>query len=268
MLNKFLKEVVGLIAGKQVEDIVDLLGTKKYENEFLIAKKLDITINQTRNILYKISDYGLVSSIRKKDKKKGWYTYFWKIEVIKALEFLKGETLKRIEQIRNQIAKRQGNRYYICKRCNLEFTEENAMLREFTCNECGGIFEVKDNSKLIKELNKNLGKFEDKLGEINKEIEIENEKQEKIKEKERKKLEKEEKKKKEEKKAARKKANEAKKKTAKKETKKSTKKKVAKKKNSPKKKVAKKKTPKKKAVKKKSAKKKINSKKKIKKKKK
>ena len=51
-------------------EIVDLLYGKANVNEFLIAKKLNVTINQARNILYKLGDEGLVSFIRKKDKKK------------------------------------------------------------------------------------------------------------------------------------------------------------------------------------------------------
>ena len=89
MLRKFLTDVILSIVGKPGEGLVELLYSKKHVNEFIIAKKLDFTINQTRNLLYKISDQGLVSSIRKKDKKKGWYTYFWKIEVLKSLEFLR-----------------------------------------------------------------------------------------------------------------------------------------------------------------------------------
>ena len=90
MLDRLLRDVVSLIIGKPMKTIADLLHSRKHVNEFTIAKKLDITINQTRNILYKLSDQALVSSIRKKDKKKGWYTYFWKIENLKALEFLRG----------------------------------------------------------------------------------------------------------------------------------------------------------------------------------
>ena len=103
MIKTFLKEVVIIIVGKQAEDIIDMLDGDKYINEFLIAKKLGITINQTRNILYKISDHGLISSIRKKDKRKGWYTYFWKIEVLKSLEFLANIIDKRKDQLIHQI---------------------------------------------------------------------------------------------------------------------------------------------------------------------
>jgi transcription factor E len=180
-LKKFLEEVISIVVGKQGEGIVDLLEGNKHVNEFLIAKKLDITINQARNILYKISDYGLVSSIRKKDKKKGWYTYFWKIEVLKSLEFLRAEVVKRAEQIKNQIKSRESKVFYVCNRCNIELNEENAMIHDFACVECGEVFEIKDNEKLLKELSKNLQRFEDKLKEIDEEIQKERDKVEKVK---------------------------------------------------------------------------------------
>lgn len=189
MLKNFLKEVVAIAVGKPAEGIVDLLDSDKYVNEFIIAKKLDLTINQTRNILYKISDYGLVSSIRKKDKKKGWYTYFWKIEVLKSLEFLKENVLKNLNQLRNQIKSRETKRFYHCERCNIEYNEENAMLHDFTCNECGEVFSVRDNEKVLKEFKKNEEKFENKLKLIEEEISIEKSKLEKVKMKEIKKLE-------------------------------------------------------------------------------
>ena len=189
MLKNFLNEVISIVVGKPAEAIVDLLDGEKYVNEFIIAKKLDLTINQARNILYKISDHGLVSSIRKKDKKKGWYTYFWKIEVLKSLEFLRELLLKNITQLRNQIKSRETKRFYVCERCNIEFNEENAMLHDFTCNECGEVFTMKDNEKVLKEFKKNEEKLENKLKMVEEEINIEKAKLEKAKMKEIKKVE-------------------------------------------------------------------------------
>jgi transcription initiation factor TFIIE subunit alpha len=181
MLQKFLKEIVTLIAGKQAEEIVDLLDGTKYVNEFIIAKKLNLTINQTRNILYKISDQGLVSFIRKKDKRKGWYTYFWKIEILKSLEFLRNSILKKMEQINYQIKSRETKEFYLCPNCNIEFTEENALIHNFTCNECGNIVSRKDNSSSIKDYNKELEKLKKELEFVDAELNIEKEKLEKVK---------------------------------------------------------------------------------------
>jgi len=160
------------------------LDGKKYINEFLISKKLGITINQTRNILYKISDYGLISSIRKKDKRKGWYTYFWRIEIMKSLEFLANIINKRLEQLKNQIKSRETKEFYICEQCNVEFNAENALLRDFTCNECGEVYSLKDSTKMLKELKKEVDKLEGKLKLVQEEIGKEQDKMDKQRTKE------------------------------------------------------------------------------------
>lgn len=208
MLKHFLNEVISIVVGKPGEPIVTLLEEEKYINEFIIAKKLDLTINQTRNILYKISDQGLVSSIRKKDKKKGWYTYFWKIEVLKSLEFLRELLVKNLTQLRNQIKSRETKRFYVCERCNIEFNEENAMLHDFTCNECGEVFTVKDNEKVVREFKKNEEKIVNKLKLVEEQIVLEKAKLEKVKMKEIKKIENEKIKKREETKKLQKEARE------------------------------------------------------------
>ena len=184
MQDNFLKEIVTIVVGKQAEKITDLLDSDKYVNEFIIAKKLDLTINQTRNILYKLADQGLVSSIRKKDKKKGWYTYFWKLENFKALLFLEDLLQKKIEQVKNQIKSRESKVFYVCENCNIEYTEDNAIVKDFTCDECGKIFTLKDNTKVLKELRRNFEKFEAELASVKLDTVQEREKSEKKKLKE------------------------------------------------------------------------------------
>ena len=95
MLKDLLKSLVEELAGDYATPIVDILYNKKDVNEFRIAKKMEMTINQIRNILYKLSAEGLVSFIRKKDDKKGWYIYYWTLETEKCLVKLK-KTLKKL----------------------------------------------------------------------------------------------------------------------------------------------------------------------------
>jgi len=92
---KLLKVIIEDLINKQSVEIIDLLAGKKNVNEFSIAKNLDLTINQTRNILYKLSDFGLVSFIRKKDKRKGWYIYFWTLNTHQALSLLDKKSNKK-----------------------------------------------------------------------------------------------------------------------------------------------------------------------------
>src|SRR4030042_6141225 len=181
MIKNFLKESVSIIVGKPAEEIVEVIYSPKHINEFLLSKKLNLTINQTRNILYKLSDYGIVSSVRKKDKRKGWYTYFWRIEPLKSLEFFKNSLAKKIEQLNYQIKSKETKSFYICERCNVELNEETALLNSFTCNECGGLFSLKDNLKTIKDLQKNLEKLKEELSLVEIELNKEKEKVEKTK---------------------------------------------------------------------------------------
>ena len=225
MVKEFLKKVISMVGGKQAEEIVDFLYKKNYVNEFLISKNLEITINQTRNLLYRVSDRGFLSSIRKKDKKKGWYTYFWKIEILKSLEFLKGVLKERIERTEKQINNRETKNFYVCKRCNIEHNEENALLHDFICIECEQVLDIKDNTKSIRALKRSSEGLKKEIELIDKEIQTE---REKINKKRAKEIDKEEKEK-AAKRAMRRKT--AVKKTVKKTSKKKTTKKISKKKS-------------------------------------
>src|SRR3989344_3881544 len=179
MKIEFLRDIAAMVAGKNAGQIVDLLSDKKNVNEFIIAKKLGLTINQARNILYKLSDEGLVSFIRKKDRKKGWYTYFWTFNTDKALILLQKHISKEIEQLEYQLKSREQKRFYICKTCNTEVTEETALLHNFICPECGEVYELNDNKKAISEIHSTMNKLKRQLEEINKEVGIVEEKERK-----------------------------------------------------------------------------------------
>ncbi len=243
MQIKFLKSIVENLTNKQSAEIVDLLVGKKDVNEFLIAKKLKLTINQTRNILYKLSDYGLVSFIRKKDKRKGWYIYFWTLNIAKALNLLEQELREELHQLESQLKSRKEKRYYNCKTCSIEITEEVALLNDFACPECEEIYELSDGEDIIKKLERDISKIKKEINIVSEEREKEEEKIEKKKTKKIEKAEKErirkrketrkktklKKKKEKDKKSVKKKVKKKVKKFAKKKSKKKTKKSVKKK---------------------------------------
>ncbi len=163
MQAKFLKSVVESLINKQSSVIIDLLLGKKDVNEFLIAKKLELTINQTRNILYRLSDYGLVSFIRKKDKRKGWYIYFWTLNVYQSLSLLERKLKEKLDQLEGQLKSRSEKRYYVCDTCSIEVTEEVALLNNFTCSECEEVYKLAQQGENIKDLEKEISKIKKEL---------------------------------------------------------------------------------------------------------
>jgi len=219
MQIKILSKVISDIFGKSAEELVNMLIGKKNVNEFKIAKKLKLSINNTRNILYKLSNIGLISFVRKKDKKKGWYTYFWTLNLRKSFDLLEEQIKKEIRSISGQIESRKTKRFYICKTCDYELSEENALLHNFTCEECGQVFELNEDTKILRGL-------ELKKKKLLKELEIVREAKSEEEKKREKKI----------KRAEKKEQKKAKKKVKKKSSKPTTKKKKARKKSTAKKK--------------------------------
>ena len=168
-----LRDIAGSIAGEKAKGIVEILFGKKNVNEFLIARKMGLTINQTRNLLYKLGDEGIVSFVRKKDKKKGgWYTYFWTLNLDKSLIKFKDVLIKNIGHLKEQAHHKKTEKFYYCTNCNQEFTEGQALLQEYTCPECGEILQIKENSKEIIIIEKEILKIEVMLKEIENELRI------------------------------------------------------------------------------------------------
>ncbi len=167
-----IKEIVSGIVGKDGEKIVEILYKKKNINEFVISKKLNLTINQTRNLLYKLSDKGLIHFIRKKDRKKGgWYIYFWTLDIKRSLGLLKEQIANKIENLNAELQKRKSERFYYSPGSELEYTEEEALEHNFICPETGEVLELKDNKELVERIEINILKLKILIEELSKELE-------------------------------------------------------------------------------------------------
>jgi transcription initiation factor TFIIE subunit alpha len=223
MKPELLNELVIRITGKNSEALVGILKDEKSVNEFKIAEKLELTINQTRNILYKLYSQGVVYFTRKKDERKGWYIYFWMLNVTKALERFIALKQKELDELQHQITSHENKRFFRCKNDCVELNEESAMIHNFLCSECGNLLQLANHEK-------NIHEFRGRISRIKSEIEEAKQERAKIQE---------EKEKKEEKKQARKKAGKKAKKKGKKKTTKKSKPKLKKKSGKTKKKTQK-----------------------------
>lgn len=181
MQINLLKNLVEEMAGAGTSPIVDILFEKEDVNEFLIAKKMDLTINQVRNILYKLSAEGLVSFTRKKDKKKGWYIYFWTLNKEKCFRKIEAEYVRRMAELKQILSDRETKRYYLCKGCNIEVTEEKALESDFSCDECTEVYELVDNTNAVRDIKGKITKKENELKEIREDLALEMERLEKKK---------------------------------------------------------------------------------------
>jgi len=161
--NKIIEYVISEIAGEDVVPLVLYLKNKKNISEFKLAESIGKEVNPTRNMLYRLYDHSLVSFIRRKDKKKGWYIYYWtfNMKMIKNLFISLKE--KRIEKLNDRLCREEKNTFFACENQCMRLDFEKSTTFEFKCPECGELMNHEDNSQKIKDIQKEIKEIEKEL---------------------------------------------------------------------------------------------------------
>ena len=161
--NKILEEVAAEVAGEDVLPLVRALYKKKDVSEFKVAEKIGKEVNQARNMLYRLYDSNLVSFTRRKDKKKGWYIYYWTLKPAGIKPLLKNIREKQLDGLKDKLKKESESQFYICATKCVRLDFEKATEFEFKCPECGEIMNQENNASKIAGLKKDIVKIEKKL---------------------------------------------------------------------------------------------------------
>lgn len=154
--SKLIDEVVIEVAGQDVLPLVKILRSKSNVSEFKLATQMKREINLTRNMLYRLYDHNLVSFSRKKDKKKGWYIYFWTFNQKRVKDLVKDIKKKKYEKLLERLAREKNGQFYLCANNCMRLDFEQSHDFNFKCPECGSLLNVEDNAAKIKELQKEL----------------------------------------------------------------------------------------------------------------
>ena len=159
--DKLIEYVVSELVGDEALPIVFYLRGKKQISEFIIAEELDMEIHMTRNLLYRLLEFIIVSFLRKKDRIKGWYICYWDFNENMMPYLAEKLRLAKIARLSERLQKESSNSFYICKSACTRMTFEKSMEFNFKCPECGEVMQEQDNSRTkevlatqIKELEK------------------------------------------------------------------------------------------------------------------
>ncbi len=164
--QKSIEDAIGEIAGKEGILVYKILKDKENVNEFIIAEKLKLTINQIRNIIYKFEQYNLINSTRKKDRKKGWYIYFFTLNKKQVEDLVLQLKKNKIGILKKQLDRESANEFYTCPNKCMRLTIENAMERQFMCSECGTLLEPEDKEKNVSRVKKFIKDLEEDMTKL------------------------------------------------------------------------------------------------------
>lgn len=154
--NKLVEDVVSAVAGEDVLPLVKQLKNKKNVSEFKLAEALKLEVNIVRNMLYRLYHANLVSFIRRKDKKKGWYIYYWTFR-LKQIKYLAMSLKKeRLERLQDRLAREKDSSFFVCPNSCMRLDFERAVGFDFKCPECAAIMQQESNEEKIKQLQQEI----------------------------------------------------------------------------------------------------------------
>lgn len=166
IVDKLIDDLILEIGGKDVVPLVNLIKNKSNVSEFKLAAKLNLTVNQVRNMLYRLNNHNLVDFTRKKDKVKGWYIYFWSFNMKLAKELALTMKKNKLALLKKRLEKESNETYYACPSECVRFDSTNAMEYQFKCPECGKILVKEENKKNIDKINKEIMNIENDFKEL------------------------------------------------------------------------------------------------------
>jgi transcription initiation factor TFIIE subunit alpha len=163
MSNKIIEEVASRVAGEDVKPLVRALKNRRDVSEFTLATETKTEINLVRNRLYRLYNANLVTSIKKKDKKKGWYIYYWTLNIPRFQYLAKDLIKQRIDQLKERLEREKSSNFFICTHQCIRLNFEQATDFEFKCPECGELLQQDDNARKITEIEKEIKTLEKEL---------------------------------------------------------------------------------------------------------
>ena len=154
--DEVIATVIETVAGEDVLPLIEVLKGKKNVSEFTIAEQLKEEINTIRNKLYRLYDSNLVEFTRKKDKKKGWYIYYWTFVPSRIPHLMKEMKKKRLEKLKDKLKSEENVNFFECPNKCMRLTFDKAIDFEFKCPECGSLMNQEDNAKKVLHIQKEI----------------------------------------------------------------------------------------------------------------
>lgn len=161
--GNIVESVVSEVAGEDVLPLVKALKNKKNISEFKLAENIKQEINTTRNMLYRLYDANLVSFIRKKDKKKGWYIYYWTFNAKRIKELTSNLKIKRLDKLKERLEREKASDFFACKSKCIRLDFDQATDFGYKCPECGNLLMEEDNKQMVERIEKEIKGIEKAL---------------------------------------------------------------------------------------------------------
>ncbi len=146
--DSFVK-IAGLIGGEEYVKVARaLLNTEDVTDEE-IASATGLKINIVRKVLYDMFGKALITGIRVKDEKKGWFVYRWRAKQDHVDNFIENQKKKILDRLYKRLEHEESTEFYHCGNHDCPRVKfDVAVELFFKCPNCKGPLNMVDNSKV------------------------------------------------------------------------------------------------------------------------
>ncbi|MFQ5941322.1 MAG: transcription factor [Nitrososphaerales archaeon] len=163
--DSFVK-IAGLIGGEEYLKVARALLNTEDATDEEIASATGLRINIVRKVLYDTFGKALITGVRVKDEKKGWFVYRWRAKRDQVDNFIENQKRKILDRLRKRLHYEESTEFYHCRNQDCpRVTFEQSVEMFFKCPNCKGLLNMVDNSQVkqalrqkIEQISRDLGK--------------------------------------------------------------------------------------------------------------
>lgn len=146
--DSFVK-IAGLIGGEEYVKVARaLLNTEDVTDEE-IASATGLKINIVRKVLYDMFGKALITGIRVKDEKKGWFVYRWRAKQDHVDNFIENQKKKILDRLYKRLEHEDSTEFYHCGNHDCPRVKfDTAVELFFKCPNCKEPLNMVDNAKV------------------------------------------------------------------------------------------------------------------------
>ena len=132
-----------------------------------IASSTGLRINMVRKVLYDLFGKSLITGIRVKDERKGWFVYRWRSRREEVENFIEKQKKKISERLQQRLDYESSSEFYHCGNEDCpRVTFEDSLEAMFKCPSCNQVLNLKKNDKAKKAFAKKIDKIKNDMQQV------------------------------------------------------------------------------------------------------
>lgn len=161
--DSFVK-IANLIGGEEYLKVARALLNTEDATDEEIASATGLRINIIRKVLYDMFGKALITGIRVKDEKKGWFVYRWRAKQDQVDNFIDNQKKKILDRLQKRLEYEESSEFYHCGNKDCPRNKfDSAVELFFKCSNCGGPLNMVDNTRVKEALRYKINQITDDI---------------------------------------------------------------------------------------------------------